>query len=245
MKAACSRAEPNPEMAASFNDAQMAALRAMMQEIFQANNHNAGRGGNEGNPGDNGENSDTTGGGPGANSQWKERWNPSDVGFFDLNYEDSFKSGLMIHTGKETIFRDVHLFNERVKDIAVIKDEKMIAENLYTCLRGIALEWYVSELTDMEKRLLKLSLDEWHRALLSRFKKSPAIALTTITTEKYTMSDAYRRREPREYAQIILREARSAEMTSTYNQLFLIYNEIDLELRRDLEPSEPKTTINA
>jgi len=56
-------------MAASFNDAQMAALRAMMQEIFQANNHNAGRDDNEGNPGDNGENSDTTGDEPGANSQ--------------------------------------------------------------------------------------------------------------------------------------------------------------------------------
>jgi len=69
LKAACSRAEPNPEMAASFNDAQMAALRAMMQEIFQANNHNAGRDDNEGNPGDNGENSDTTGDEPGANSQ--------------------------------------------------------------------------------------------------------------------------------------------------------------------------------
>ncbi len=66
----------------------------------------------------------------------------------------------MIHIGKKTIFRDVHLFNERVKDIAVIKSEKMIAENLYTCLQDIALKWYVSELTDMKKRLLKLSLEE-------------------------------------------------------------------------------------
>jgi len=46
----------------------------------------------------------------------------------------------MIHIGKKTIFRDVHLFNERVKNIAAIKDEKMIAENLYTCLRDIALK---------------------------------------------------------------------------------------------------------
>ncbi len=151
----------------------------------------------------------------------------------------------MIHINKKTIFQDVHLFNERVKNIAVIKDEKMIAENLYICLWDIALKWYVFELTDMKKHLLKLSLDEWHWALLSWFKKSSAITLTTITTEKYTMSNVYWRRESREYAQIILREVRSAKMIFIYNQLFLIYNEIDLKLRRNLKPFELKTTINA
>jgi len=59
------------------------------------------------------------------------------------------------------------------------------------------------------------------------------------------MSDVYRRRKPREYAQIILREVRSAKMIFIYNQLFLIYNEIDLKLRRNLKPFELKTTINA
>ncbi len=239
LKAACSRVKLNLEMTASFNNVQMTALQAMMQEIFQVNKHNAKRDDNEENSDDNDENSDTTDNESDVNSQWKKRWNSSDVEFFDFNYEDSFKSELMIHINKKTIFWDVHLFNERVKNIAVIKDEKIIAENLYICLRDIALKWYVFELTDMRKRLLKLSLDEWHRALLSRFKKSSAIALTTITTEKYIMSDVYRRRKSREYAQVILREVRSAKMIFIYNQLFLIYNEIDLK------PFELKTTINA
>jgi len=46
----------------------------------------------------------------------------------------------MIHINKKTIFQDVYLFNERVKNIAVIKDEKIIAENLYICLQDIALK---------------------------------------------------------------------------------------------------------
>ncbi len=234
-------------MTALFNEAQMTAFRVMMQEVFQSNIMR--KDDHENNTGDNDDNSDSTGDESRSdfNSQWRERWNSSNIGFFDSHYEDSdnFKSELMIHIGKKTIFRDVHLFNERVKDIAVIKSEKMIAENLYTCLQDIALKWYVSELTDMKKRLLKLSLEEWHRALLSRFKKSSAAALIIITTEKYTIIDAHRRRELREYAQIILREIKSAKMTSTYNQLFLIYNEIDLKLRRNLKSFESKTTINA
>jgi len=56
-------------MTASFNDAQMTALRAMMQEVFQVNNHNARRGDNEENSGDNDENSDTTDDESDVNSQ--------------------------------------------------------------------------------------------------------------------------------------------------------------------------------
>jgi len=43
LKAAHSRVELNFEMTASFNNVQMTALQAMMQEIFQTNNHNAKR----------------------------------------------------------------------------------------------------------------------------------------------------------------------------------------------------------
>jgi len=162
LKAAHSRVELNFEMTASFNNAQMTTLQAIMQEIFQVNNHNMKRDNNEENSDDNDENSNTTNDESDFNSQWKKRWNSSDVEFFDFNYEDSFKLELVIHINKKTIFQNVHLFNERVKNIAVIKDEKMIAENLYIYLQDIALKWYVFKLTDMKKRLLKLSLDEWH-----------------------------------------------------------------------------------
>ncbi len=59
------------------------------------------------------------------------------------------------------------------------------------------------------------------------------------------MSDVYRWRESHEYAQIILHEVRFVKMIFIYNQLFLIYNEINLKLRRNLKSFELKTTINA
>ena len=50
------------------------------------------------------------------------------------------------------------------------------------------------------------------------------------------MNDARRRREFNKYVQIIIRATRFAEM-STYNQIYLIYNGLNFEFRRDLHIS--------
>lgn len=48
--------------------------------------------------------------------------------------------------------------------------------------------------------------------------------------EKYTLRDAANHREPRQYAQKILRSAKDVEMTVLQTQLDLIYNGIDTSL---------------
>lgn len=148
------------------------------------------------------------------------------------------------HAGKDTYFRDVHLFTERIKDIAAVKNAELVRNNLNTCLRGTALACYTGVLTDNQKRLVKLGggVEEWVHALLKRFKESPQ--LTTITKERYTMEDARRRREPFEYAQTITRAAKSTNMT-TFSQIYLIYNGLELKLQRDLSKPTEQTTMEA
>ncbi len=75
----------------------------------------------------------------------------------------------MIHINKKTIFWNIHLFNKRVKDIAVIKSEKMIVENLYTCLQNIALKWYVFELTNMKTN--SWNTDQYSSNFQSNFQR--------------------------------------------------------------------------
>ena len=61
------------------------------------------------------------------------KWNPGDIGFFNPMYEDkSIASGaaLMEYTGKETIFRDVHLFLEYTRDVVNIKGLDLVRVNL-------------------------------------------------------------------------------------------------------------------
>ena len=50
------------------------------------------------------------------------QWYVSDLGFFDLNYDGHIitTGEAMEHTGKDTIFRDVHLFIDRAKDMAAV-----------------------------------------------------------------------------------------------------------------------------
>ena len=69
----------------------------------------------------------------------------------------------MEHAGKDTIFRDVHLFVERVRDIAAVRGHGLVRQNLSTCLKGTALAWYTSKLIPDQKRLLRLGnkTEEW------------------------------------------------------------------------------------
>ena len=57
------------------------------------------------------------------------------------------------------------------------------------------------------------------------------------------MNDVCRRRESIEYAQIIIKAARFVNI-SIYNQIYLIYNSLDLKFRRDLSLSIETTDIN-
>lgn len=57
---------------------------------------------------------------------------------------------------------------ERLKD--VIKTNNKVKEILQICLRGEALLWHVNKLTELEKSLLRESIDAWVEALITRFK---------------------------------------------------------------------------
>ena len=60
------------------------------------------------------------------------RWNAHDLRFFDLNYDDKtiYIVVLIEHTNKNTYFRNIHLFLDRVKQFIPIKGVKLVRENL-------------------------------------------------------------------------------------------------------------------
>ncbi|KAL8798875.1 MAG: hypothetical protein Q9200_007677 [Gallowayella weberi] len=79
----------------------------------------------------------------------------------------------------DTIFRDVHLFIERAKELVDLKGADMVRENLWLSLRGTALEWWTGEMSETEKRLAKLGngIDEVTRLLLARFREPSTVAI--------------------------------------------------------------------
>jgi len=55
-----------------------------------------------------------------------------------------------------------------------------------------------------------------------------------IIKERYIMKDARRNQESCKYAQIILRAVKSTKLNFIFNQLSIIYNDIDLKFQRNL-----------
>lgn len=222
-----------------FTPEQRAELRAMMAEMRAE--PVPGQPGPPGPPGPQGEQGPA---GNGANGT--DRLIPDDVGFFDPFYDGkSVDTGPAIeHAGKSTYFRDVHVFIDRVKDVARAKGEVLLRQNLQICLRGTAMEWFTTELTDNDKRLVTYSIDEWYRLLLARWKKQRSQGMAVLLREKYTMQDAARHREPREYAQTVMRAAQTAEMGAMKDHILLIWNGLDTEFQRDIPEPDAATDYN-
>lgn len=182
------------------------------------------------------------------------KWNPAELGFFDPHYDGkSLASGAspIDNTSKDTYFRDVHHFITRAKEMATTKGGQLVRDNLWLSLRGTALEWWTGELSDAERRMARMTmagqekLSEWVTLLHDRFKQPTNVAMNSLIHQRYTIRDAASQREPREYAQKIIRLAKDAGMTGVLNQLDLIYNGINIEVRSGtLRRPRESATIN-
>ena len=81
--------------------------------------------------------------------------------------------------------------------------------------------------------------------LTLRFKESLNVTLNVVLYERYTLRNVINRRKSREYEQKILRIIKDADLADVKNQLNIIYNEIDLNLRRNIRRSRIDAIVNA
>lgn len=78
------------------------------------------------------------------------------------------------HSGKNTYFRDVRVSIERIKDMVPVKgDSTSIRQCSHMPSEARRLAWYTSNLTEDQKRLIKLGngIEEWTRILLKRVRE--------------------------------------------------------------------------
>ncbi len=178
----------------------------------------------------------------------QEWWNSADIDFFDSNFDDKFAfiDEAVIHASKNIYYRDVHVFVERIKKMIIVLESEMIKKNLSSCLRESVLMWHIAKLFDVSRRILfyEKNVNEWMQALIDRFKTQVITTIVNLLRERYTLTNAERNRESRKYVQKIIKWVKFAKMTSSFNQLNIVYNEIDAKLRRDLKKSSKNITID-
>lgn len=69
--------------------------------------------------------------------------------------------------------------------------------------------------------------------------------MATIVQKRYTIADARNKREPQEYAGIILRVAKSAKLGTAGHIIMLIYNGLELKFQRDIRMPSLDTLLEA
>lgn len=76
-----------------------------------------------------------------SNANNDNKWNFSKINFFDSLYNDksSLINNVIKYASKNTYFRDVHVFIERIKNIIQIKNDELIHNNFYICLKNMIL----------------------------------------------------------------------------------------------------------
>ena len=96
----------------------------------------------------------------------------------------------MEHEGKNNYFRDVHIFVNRMRNLIIIKSDKLVKNNLYICFKSNKFYWWNSVFSSEQKRLIKfgIKIEKWEQTFMKRWKKSICTVMITIKINQYTMA---------------------------------------------------------
>ena len=132
-----------------------------------------------------------------------------------------------------------------MRDIAKLKSEDVVRSHMSYSLKNKATNWYDAELTSLEKEALRILplKDGWYRELIKRWKPPLAEALRKMDSTTYSWTDVRVGKEPREYAQEIVRHARAAGRSDLYEQLLKIRGNIEPSLRAVVMNPTTSTTL--
>ena len=116
------------------------------------------------------------------------RWRSEEIDYFDPNT------------------RDVAEFIDRIRDIVLLRGQRLMTINLVILLQGQAKRWYNYELNPIIKMAMQQeSIDEWIKALLTRFIPTKIETLRQLKRQKYTRHDAVSRKDSVDYLHEVLR----------------------------------------
>ena len=83
-----------------------------------------------------------------------ERWNQADLGYFDPHLDKAYEEGEIVSVGKDVYYRNVVLFVQRLQSLVTFRGAVLMKANIAKSLRGSALEWYTSKLSNFDRNAL-------------------------------------------------------------------------------------------
>ena len=172
-------------------------------------------------------------------------WRFEDLNFFDIKLSTFFEFDSMIKNDKNVYYRNVYLFCERIRNLIVIKSEKLIRINLNICFFDYALIWYISELKTLNRVDLRNFFLEkdWIKKFKLRFKLNHFAVIDALVFERYILVDVRSDRESSSYVQQIVSHVMNANFQNTHQQFIWAWKNLDFSLKRDISTSNDITSL--
>jgi hypothetical protein len=185
---------------------------------------------------------------PGAVEGGNGHWRADEVGFFFPDLHSSYGSSDIVTIGKDSFYRNATVFLDRLDDIVKLRGGELVRSNIPSCLRGAALQWYTTEVSDIEKASLRSPstqvnpqdpLHRWKIAIHRRWDPPASVALQNFMTTRYTFPMALAGVSMMQYFSTKIRLAKEAGFADTHKQLLAVWNGLDVEIREHIpEPDE-------
>jgi hypothetical protein len=174
-------------------------------------------------------------------------WRAEEVGFFFPDVHSSYGTSDILTIGKDSFYRNATVFLDRLDDIVKLRGGDIVRSNIPSCLRGAALQWYTTEVSDIEKASFRspsntMAQDpiyRWKIAIRYRWDPPAAVSLQNFMITRYTLPMALAGVSMMQYFSTKIRLAKEAGFMDTHQQLLAVWNGLDVEIREHIpEPSE-------
>lgn len=162
-----------------------------------------------------------------------ERWNQANLGYFDPHLDRAYGKGEIVLIGKNVYHKNVVLFVQRFQNLVTFRGVALVKTNIATSLRGSALEWYTSELSNFDRNALNNNpgVKSWVNTLSYHFKIPTSMVLELFTDETYFFDDVQAQRPPVQYVCAIMRYGIECNIVDIANQRSFAYQGIAPELQ--------------
>ena len=166
------------------------------------------------------------------------------IDYFDSRRENEKNTKIVVNVDRHVYYKNVFVFIDKLKNFEKKSSDYRVRQFIVECLRENVIIWHKLKLKTIEKNMYRdVSVNQWCKELIRRFKKRDSQIFKNLQIERYSMSNVRNDKTFRIYVQNIMRHFRAIKFNFTYNQLIMTWNNLNFEFKMQIFESTTTTTL--
>ena len=175
-------------------------------------------------------------------------WKSAELEFFFSDMSIAWERQDIMNKKNKTYYQSVHVFMNRIRIVAVIKNTTRVHQNLDICFWKETEYWWIIKLNDIihaDFMINSNDIAEWCKALKKKFKISFSQTLQNLINTHYTIADIQVCKSSTAYIIFIISAVKQCEQADTeFLQILHIWINFDLVLWEIINKFIKKITIS-